>query len=175
MSTSNPVEVSVGEEVRRHGRPITTTFGAFVVFGRGLLAVLFFGILALAGPDGMQDVLKEFEVKDPDAASLAQPVWIATMVVGAIVVLTSFLLGVLVLRGVNWARITLLLYATLSIGLQFGAGGPATRKSGSALPSRSRLWISCPCWLCQGSRLVSTRGSVREVVATAVRPQCVPR
>lgn len=120
MSTSNPVEVSVGEEVRRHGRPITTTFGAFVVFGRGLLAVLFFGILALAGPDGMQDVLKEFEVKDPDAASLAQPVWIATMVVGAIVVLTSFLLGVLVLRGVNWARITLLLYATLSIGLQFG-------------------------------------------------------
>ena len=42
------------------------------------------------------------------------------MVVGAIVVLTSFLLGVLVLRGVNWARITLLLYATLSIGLQFG-------------------------------------------------------
>ncbi|VXB61339.1 hypothetical protein PSCLAVI8L_150235 [Pseudoclavibacter sp. 8L] len=36
------------------------------------------------------------------------------------------------------------------------------RKSGSALPSRSPLWISCPCWLCQGSRRVSTRGSVRE-------------
>ncbi|MGO2750357.1 MAG: LssY C-terminal domain-containing protein [Pseudoclavibacter sp.] len=120
MSASGPVESSVAEEVRRHGRPITTTFGALVVFGRGLLALLFFGVLALVGPDGMQEVLKEFEVGDADAATLSQPVWIATMAVGAFIVLTSFLLGVLVLRGVNWARMTLLLYAACSIAVQFG-------------------------------------------------------
>ncbi|WP_424467661.1 LssY C-terminal domain-containing protein [Pseudoclavibacter helvolus] len=121
MSVSNPVEHSVAEEVRRHGRPITTTFGAIVVFGRGVLALLFFGILALVGPDGMREVLTDFEVKEADAASLAQPVWVVTVVVGAIVVLSTFLLGVLVLRGVNWARIALLLYATGSIALQFAS------------------------------------------------------
>ena len=120
MSASNPIESSVAEEVRRHGRPITITFGAIVVFGRALLALLFFGVLALIGPDGMREVLKDAELSGTDAAALAEPAWIASMVVGGIVVSSTLLLGILVLRGVNWARITLLLYAAGSIALQFG-------------------------------------------------------
>ncbi|PPG32372.1 hypothetical protein C5B97_04635 [Pseudoclavibacter sp. RFBB5] len=121
LSSSNPVEASVGEAVRRHGRPITTTFGAIVVFGRGVLALLFFGALALLGPDGMREVLTDADLSGTDAATLAEPAWIVAMIAGAIIVLTSLLLGVLVLRGVNWARITLLLYAAASIALQFGS------------------------------------------------------
>lgn len=121
LSSSNPVEASVGEAVRRHGRPITTTFGAIVVFGRGALALLFFGALALLGPDGMREVLTDADLSGTDAATLAEPAWIVAMIAGAIIVLTSLLLGVLVLRGVNWARITLLLYAAASIALQFGS------------------------------------------------------
>ncbi|WP_271986429.1 LssY C-terminal domain-containing protein [Pseudoclavibacter terrae] len=121
LSSSNPVEASVGEAVRRHGRPITTTFGAIVVFGRGALALLFFGALALLGPDGMRVVLADADLAGADAATLAEPAWIVTMIAGAIIVITSLLLGVLVLRGVNWARITLLLYAAASIALQFGS------------------------------------------------------
>ncbi|MBF4551404.1 LssY C-terminal domain-containing protein [Pseudoclavibacter sp. VKM Ac-2888] len=120
MSTSSPIESSVAEEVRRHGRPITITFGAIVVFGRALLALLLFGVLALIGPDGMREVLTDAELSGTDATALAEPAWIASMVVGGIVVSSTLLLGILVLRGVNWARITLLLYAAGSIALQFG-------------------------------------------------------
>ena len=97
-------------------RPAATAFGALLVVARVVAGVVWLISLALSWP---RLVAEELEITiDSVPAEEASNIVLAVILVGGAVVLgVELVLAVLVYRGSNWARITVMVFATLSVSL----------------------------------------------------------
>ncbi len=108
---SEPVEQlltrSEGPHVPVHKRPISTSLGAFFVFARGFVGLLWIGAFALVWPE----IASEEGVPEDLRGAIF---WIV-IVFGGLASLVSMSLAAAVHRGSNWARLLVLFGVTLSI------------------------------------------------------------
>ncbi|MDQ0894293.1 hypothetical protein [Agromyces ramosus] len=97
-------------------RPAATAFGALLVVARVLAGVAWLVSLWLSWP---RLVAEELEITiDSVPAEEASNIVLAVILVGGAVVLgVELVLALLVYRGSNWARITVMVFATLSVSL----------------------------------------------------------
>ncbi|KAB1658181.1 LssY C-terminal domain-containing protein [Pseudoclavibacter sp. CFCC 11306] len=113
-------EQSTLEEVRRHGRPVTITFGAAVLMLRALGSLVLMVSGALLPDADVHELVADVGV---DAATLPQAFdvrWVLVLLGLAIAAVTA-LLAILVLRGSDFARMVVLVFATLSTLLAFAS------------------------------------------------------
>lgn len=99
-------------------RPSWTIVGAVLVVLRVAAGVLWLIALALA----WDNVFVEIIGTGVDAATLRegeQIVLVAILVIGTIVLTVMLLLAYLIYRGLNWPRIVVMVFATLSITIAF--------------------------------------------------------
>ncbi|MCD7102063.1 LssY C-terminal domain-containing protein [Pseudoclavibacter sp. 13-3] len=111
-------ERSTLEEIRRHGRPVTTTFGAAVLMLRALTSLALMASGALL-PDADVHEL----VAAVGAATLPQAfdARCALVLMGLVSAVGTSLLALLVLRGSDLARMIVLVFATLSTLIAFAS------------------------------------------------------
>lgn len=96
-------------------RPIATSFGAVLVVLRALAGVVWLVALALEWDRVLtEDLDIELEPGTDDAEASAV-ILSVVLIVGAIILLAVLAMALLVYRGSNWARITVMLFATISI------------------------------------------------------------
>lgn len=101
------------------GRPATIVFGVVTAFLRALAIGAFVLYLAITGEDGLRTMLSSLGA---DAAFDADPAtWSGLLVLGALSALVPAAFGVAVLRGVDSARLLVLVAGCLSISSQFVA------------------------------------------------------
>jgi hypothetical protein len=100
-------------------RPLTTVAGAVLVFLRVLVGILWLGELALKW-----DLVATQTAVNVEGLSFAEARGIGLAVVVGIVglaLLIDAVLGILILRGHNWPRVIVMIFAVLSISTAFGA------------------------------------------------------
>ncbi|WP_235866442.1 LssY C-terminal domain-containing protein [Serinibacter arcticus] len=118
--------------LERISRPASIVLGVVTTFARAVAVGAVVGGLAILGPERIDALLREagtgsFEIEPVGFRIL--------LVIGALVAVTPAAVGLMVLRGVDWARLTVLLLGCLSILVQFVAwwGGHAQIVAGVAL------------------------------------------
>jgi hypothetical protein len=97
-------------------RPAATLFGAVLVVSRVLAGVVWLISLAVSWRQLVADELDITidSVSDEEASNIVLAV---ILIGGAIVLAVELVLGVFVYLGSNWARITVMVFATLSVSL----------------------------------------------------------
>lgn len=96
-------------------RPAATVFGAVLVICRVLAGVVWLISLAV---QWRQVVTLDLGIPLDDEAAVeagSNAVLMVVLIVGAIVLAVEVVLALLIFRGSNWARITVMIFATLSI------------------------------------------------------------
>jgi hypothetical protein len=126
LALEDALDASSVEAVRRHGRPATIVFGAVVVFLRALATAAIAWGLARTDRSTLIRAIETsgLGVTDPAALAQSRAVLVAATIAIAAV---SALLGVLLLRGSDLARLVLLGYAaatTVAAFLAWWAGEP---------------------------------------------------
>ena len=99
-------------------RPATTVTGAVLVLLRVAVGVLWLGELALNWQFVATDVAIDLE--GFSTTDVGVGLWIIVGVV-AVVLLIETVLAVLILRGLNWPRVVVMLFAVVSISSAFAA------------------------------------------------------
>ncbi|MBT2516964.1 hypothetical protein J7E29_05920 [Streptomyces sp. ISL-90] len=99
----------------RMRRPIATSFGAVLVVLRVLAGVVWLVALAVQWDHVLTEDLDIELEPGTDLAAASDVILAVVLVVGAIILLAELALALLVYRGSNWARITVMVFATLSI------------------------------------------------------------
>jgi len=97
-------------------RPVATAFGAVLVVCRVLAGVVWLISLAVSWNQLLTEDLEITidSVSDEEASNIVLAV---ILIAGAIVLAVELVLAVLVYLGSNWARITVMIFATLSVSL----------------------------------------------------------
>jgi len=97
-------------------RPAATAFGALLVLARVLAGVVWLISLAVSWNQLLTEDLEITidSVSDEEASNIVLAV---ILIAGAIVLAVELVLAVLVYLGSNWARITVMIFATLSVSL----------------------------------------------------------
>ncbi len=93
-------------------RPLTTSLGAVLVVLRVLAGFAWLGGLALLWPELTADVELDLTFDDPAAFTVAL---IVILAIGALVLVFELGVAWFVYRGANWARIVVMVVATLSV------------------------------------------------------------
>ncbi|MFB6611392.1 hypothetical protein ACFCVO_13790 [Agromyces sp. NPDC056379] len=96
-------------------RPVATTFGAVLVVLRVLAGVVWLISLALLWRKTLVEDLGIPLDSDAEADAGSNAALTFVLVVGGIVLVVELVLALLIFRGSNWARITVMVFATLSI------------------------------------------------------------
>ncbi|WP_243075378.1 hypothetical protein [Microbacterium sp. SS28] len=124
-SGKRPAYEPARELLRRPGyrpemtRPPTTVAGAVLVFLRVVVGVLWLGELALNWNVVATETSIDLEGFTSDEA-VGVGLWIVVGIASVILVL-DIVLGVLILRGLNWPRVVVMLFAVISICSAFTA------------------------------------------------------
>ena len=96
-------------------RPVATTFGAVLVVLRVLAGVVWLISLGLQWRKTLVEDLGIPLDSDVEADAGSNAVLVLVLVAGGIVLAVELVLALLIFRGSNWARITVMVFATLSI------------------------------------------------------------
>ncbi|MFB9307882.1 hypothetical protein BJY17_002648 [Agromyces hippuratus] len=96
-------------------RPVATTFGAVLVVLRVLAGVVWLISLAVLWRKTLVEDLGVPLDSDLEADAGSNVVLTVVLVAGGIVLAVELVLALLIFRGSNWARITVMVFATLSI------------------------------------------------------------
>ena len=96
-------------------RPMATTFGAVLVVLRVLAGVVWLVSLGLLWRKTLVEDLGVPLDSDAEADAGSNAVLMVVLALGAIVLAVELVLALLIYRGSNWARITVMVFATLSI------------------------------------------------------------
>lgn len=96
-------------------RPVATTFGAMLVVLRVLAGVVWLISLAVLWRKTLVEDLGVPLDSDLEADAGSNAVLAVVLVVGGIVLAVELVFALLIFRGSNWARITVMIFATLSI------------------------------------------------------------
>lgn len=113
-------------------RPAATTFGAVLVVCRVLAGVVWLFALALSWRQVVADDL-DITIDSVQAEEASNLVLGVILIGGAAVLLVEIVLAVLIYFGSNWARITVMVFATISISVSaidyFGADAEITLRT----------------------------------------------
>lgn len=98
---------------RRMRRPAATAFGSVLVLLRVIAGVVWLAAVAL----NWSAVEREFDVRlgGASAAAASQAALAVVLLIGGTVLAIDLVLAVLIWSGSNWARITVMLFATINI------------------------------------------------------------
>ncbi|QIG39246.1 hypothetical protein G5T42_06890 [Microbacterium sp. 4R-513] len=100
-------------------RPVTTVAGAVLVFLRAAVGLLFLAELGLNwNVVAMQSTIEIDGLTDAEAAGVGLTL---LLVIGLVVVVADVILGIVILRGHNWARVVVMFLSVISIATAFGA------------------------------------------------------
>lgn len=97
-------------------RPAATAFGAVLVVLRVLAGVIWLISLAMSWPRLVAEEL-EITIDSVPSEEASNIVLAVILIGGAIVLAVELVLAVLIYLGSNWARITVMVFATLSVSL----------------------------------------------------------
>lgn len=95
-------------------RPAATAFGALVVWGRVAAGIAWLVALGLGWDDIVRTEL-EIELEGLDIQAASDLVLTLVIVAGSVVLAVELMLALLIWRGSNWARITVMFFSTVSI------------------------------------------------------------
>lgn len=113
-------------------RPAATVFGAVLVVCRVLAGVVWLFALALSWRQVVADDL-DITIDSVQAEEASNLVLGVILIGGAAVLLVEIVLAVLIYFGSNWARITVMVFATISISVSaidyFGADAEITLRT----------------------------------------------
>jgi hypothetical protein len=96
-------------------RPVATTFGAVLVVLRVVAGVVWLISLGLLWRKTLVEDLGVPLDSDAEADAGSNAVLTVVLVAGGIVLAVELVLALFIFRGSNWARITVMVFATLSI------------------------------------------------------------
>ena len=99
-------------------RPTATVAGAVLVLLRVIAGIFVLVGLAAGWNDLMTDSDVVLEGVDPSSDVARLGLWIV-LAVGSVVLLADLLLAVLIYRGLNWARVLVMLISVMSISTSF--------------------------------------------------------
>ena len=97
-------------------RPAATVFGAVLVVGRVLAGVVWLISLAVSWDRLVTEDL-EISIDSVSKEEASNIILAVILIGGAIVLAVELVLAVLVYLGSNWARITVMIFATLSVSV----------------------------------------------------------
>ena len=96
-------------------RPVATTFGAVLVVLRVLAGIVWLISLAVLWRKTLVEDLGVPLDTDVEADAGSNLVLLIVLVIGGVVLAVELVFALLIFRGSNWARITVMIFATLSI------------------------------------------------------------
>lgn len=95
-------------------RPAATAFGALLVWGRVAAGIAWLVSLGLQWEQIVRTEL-QIDIDGRDEQAATDLVLTLVIVAGAVVLTAELVLGLLIWKGSNWARITVMLFSTISI------------------------------------------------------------
>lgn len=107
-----------GAPVERIKRPTSIVLGVVTTFASALAVAVIVALLALAGPEEIDAALRR---AGSGSFDIDRTGWSLLLGIGVLTAFVPAAVGVLVLRGVDWARLVVLLLGCVSIIVQFVA------------------------------------------------------